>query len=154
MRWTSGLIAAAAVLPLLTLACAGPRLEAPPGYAALKSAPLFDFKAISAQGHVIAVRRHANPSTDADLDYWSQAVEHQKVDVEGMKLVAREAVRTDRGQDGTLFQFELGEGQRRTAYWVAVFAKGFTITTVEVAGSSEGVALEADALKTSIRSLR
>lgn len=143
------------LLPMLLIAgCQAPRIETPPGFARVSHPFPHDFKAVSARGHVLALRQHPNPDAKADLAYWSQAVEHQKVTLDGLTLTGREEIRTKSGLAGTLFQFELGDGARKTGYWVGVFVDPRRIVTVEVGGPADELHDQADALHTAIRSVR
>lgn len=129
-------------------------LDAPKGYVALKDPAPFDYKAVSARGHVLAASHHANENPDADLAFWAAAIEHQKVVLDGMKLAAREDLRTQNGQDGRLFTFELGEGQGKLTYLVGVFVRRDRITVVEAGGPAEHFASDLPAIRAAIQTLR
>ena len=146
-------IVIAPLLGLLAPGCVTQRFTLPTGFVRVQDY-VYEVKGVSAKGHAIGLRVHDNTDPPGDLDFWTQAVEHQKVDLEGMKLAARDAIRSDAGLDGTLFQFELGEGQGKTAYWIALWVSGRRIMTVEAALPVELSADEAEAIKKSMRSVR
>ncbi len=129
-------------------------LDTPQGYVALRDPEPYDYKAVSARGTAIALTTRQNEDRSADLDFWSEAIEYQKVDLDGMELTSREAIRTKSGLDGVLFEFESGEGQGKIKYLVAVFVTPSTIHTVEVVGEAEPVATDMDQLRKAICSLR
>lgn len=137
----------------LSSCAAPPRITPPPGYVQVHD-PGYDVKVVSAKGHALGVRHHHNPDANANLEFWSGAIEHQKVDVDGMKLASRDPIRTEAGVDGTLFRFDVGEGQSMTGYWVAVFVHERKVTTVEVAGPASALSEEAEVLKKSVQSVR
>jgi len=139
------------VLPVTPIGCA--TLEVPEGYIKLKDPGVYDFKAVSARGSAIALSSRANEDRSAGLEFWVAAVEHQKVDVDGMKLVAREDIRSRSGLDGVLFHFEIGEGQARLAYLVALYVTPGRIFTIEGAGQADALAADMDKLRRSMQSL-
>ncbi len=143
----------APLICLLAPGCVSQRFTLPKGFVRVQDY-VYEVKGVSAKGHAIGLRVHDNTDPPGDLDFWTQAVEHQKVEIDGMKLAARDAIRSEAGLDGTLFQFELGEGQGRTAYWVALWVSGPRIITVEAALPAEIAADEEEAIKTSMRSVR
>lgn len=77
----------------------------------------------------------------------------QKVELDGMKLAAREPIKSRGGRDGTFFHLEAGEGQGKTAYLVALFVTPAKIYTVKATGPAEGMAADVDALKRAMASL-
>ncbi|MCC7290750.1 MAG: hypothetical protein IT449_01665 [Phycisphaerales bacterium] len=142
-----------ALICALAPGCVSQQFTLPKGFVRVQDY-VYEVKGVSAKGHAIGLRIHENTDPPGDLDFWTQAVEHQKVDIDGMKLAAREAIRSDAGLDGTLFQFELGEGPGKTGYWVALWVSGRRILTVEAALPAEIAAEEAEAIRKSMRSVR
>jgi hypothetical protein len=139
---------------LVTLGACAPALQVPPGYAKVQRSAPYDLKAVSAKGAVIALRGRANEDKTADLAFWSQAVERQKVDLDGLRLAGRDAIKSRAGLDGILFNFELGEGPGKVTYLVALFVTPARIYTVEAGGPTDAVAPDMDKLRTAITSLR
>jgi hypothetical protein len=136
------------------LAGCAPSLDVPPGYVKMRQPGGYDLKAVSARGSVIALTARPNEDASADLTFWSQAVEHQKVDLDGLRLAGREPIKTNTGLDGVLFSFELGEGQGKVAYLVALYVTPQRIYTVEVGGPADAIAGDMDKLRQAIVSLR
>ena len=129
-------------------------MDAPTGYIEVKDGRRYDYKAVSARGNVIALKSRSNESRDAGLDFWTDAVEHEKVDVDGMSLAAREPIKSAKGLDGVLFQFETGEGQGQITYLVALYVTPSRILTVEAAGSSDAIAKDLDNIKAAMLTVR
>lgn len=129
-------------------------IEAPDGYIKDSSSHAYDFKAVSARGNVIACNVRSNEDKSADLKFWSDAVEYQKVDIDGMRLAARDKITSNSGTDGVLFNFESGEGQGKTTYLVALYVTPMRIYTIEATGPAESIAKDMDKLKASMQSIR
>ena len=127
-------------------------MDVPQGYVRLRNPHPYDLKAVSARGNVIALTARPNENTTADLAFWSQAVEHQKVDLDGMRLAGREAIKSNSGRDGVLFQFELGQGQGRVTYLVALYVSSQTICTIEAGGPADAIAEDLPKLREAILS--
>ena len=145
----------AGVFALMNLVgCVAPHITAPAGYVPLRHPGAYDFRAVSAHGNVVALRTRPNEDKAADLEFWADALEYQKVDLDGMKLVEREPLKSDNGRDGMLFHFELGEGQGRVAYLVGLYVTPERIYIVEAGGPAERVAADIEKIKKSMRSLR
>lgn len=136
---------------LLLTSCA--TIDPPPDYARVRDVHTFTVKAVSPAGNVITLSSHPNDDANAGLQFWSDAVEQQKVAHDGMKLVDREAIRARNGLDGTLFRFEAGEGRDRLVYLVAVYVTPMTIHVVEAAGTADRVEPDLDKLKAAVQSL-
>lgn len=120
-------------------------IDTPEGYIRVDKARGYDFKAVSARGNVIALSSRPNEDRDAGLTFWAEAVLYQKVDVDGMQLASSEPIKGKSGQEGMLFNFELGEGQAKTTYLVALYVTPSTIYTVEATGPT--TELEKDMVK-------
>lgn len=129
-------------------------IEPPEGYIKDSSSQVYDFKAVSARGNVIACNIRANENSKADLKYWSDAVEYQKVDIDGMRLAGRETITSNGGTEGVLFNFESGEGQGKTAYLVALYVTPMRIYTIEATGPADSIARDMDKLKASMQTIR
>ncbi len=140
------------VAALAAAGCAA--IEPPEGYVKVKKDKLYDFKAVSARGNVIALKSRSNEDRSADLKFWSDAVEYQKVDIDGMKLVNRESIKSASGLEGVLFHFDSGEGQAKTSYLVALYVTPARIHTVEATGSAKALAEDMDKVRKSMLSLR
>jgi hypothetical protein len=139
---------------LIVVGCAVPRINVPPGYVKLRDPGPYDLKAVSARGNVIALTAHPNEDKSADLAFWSQAVEHQKVDLDGMRLAGREDIKSAGGLEGVLFNFETGEGEGKVTYLVALFVTPQKIHTIEAGGAAAAIAGDIDKLRTAMLSVR
>lgn len=128
--------------------------EAPSGYIPVRQQSRYDKKVVSATGNVLAVKARPNEDAKADLAFWSTAVERQKVQFDGMTLVARESIRSDAGVDGVLFQFESGDGPSRLQYWVALFVTPSRITTFEAGGTADKLGPDTAAIRKAALSVR
>jgi hypothetical protein len=147
-------IAVLGVLALLVALSGCATIDVPDGYVKLREPAPYSLKAVSADGRVLALRSRPNESAQADLAFWSQAVEHQKVQLDGLKLVGREEIRSERGLAGTLFTFELGTGQARLLHLIALYVTPQRIYTVEAAGPAPLIEEQRDTLLAALRSLR
>ncbi len=152
MNWR--LSSALTVLALGALSGCRATLDVPPGYVRLREPAFYDLKAVSARGCVIALKVRPNEDATADLTFWSQAVEHQKVDLDGLRLAGRESIKSDKGLDGVLFNFELGEGQGKVTYLTALYVTPQRISTVEVGGPADMVTQDLEKLRKAILSVR
>jgi len=130
------------------------QIDIPPGYVKLRQPGYYDSKAVSARGSVIAIKTRPNENATANLAFWSQAVEHQKVDLDGLRLAGREPLKSARGLDGVLFNFELGEGQGKVTYLVALYVTPRQIYTVEIGGPADAISQDMEQLRPAILSLR
>lgn len=130
------------------------RIDAPDGYVEVKDQHTHDFKAVSARGNVIGLTSRENEGNGATLKFWTEAIEYQKVDIDGMTLANREEITAANGLGGTLFHFESGEGQGKIAYWVALYVTPSKIHTVEATGPADAIAKDTDVLRTAMLSLR
>ena len=129
-------------------------IDPPEGYVKVKDQTLYDVKAVSPRGNVIAFKSRPNEDRSADLKFWTQAVEYQKVDLDGMKLIDRESIKASGGLEGTLFHFEGGEGQAKITYLVALYVAPTRIYTVEATGPTTALTMDLDKLRKSMLSVR
>jgi hypothetical protein len=139
---------------LISLAGCTARIDTPPGYIKLREPAPYDLKAVSAQGAVIALKARPNEDASADLGFWSQAVEHQKVDLDGLRLAGRDAIKSGSGLPGVLFNFEVGEGQGKVTYLVALYVTPRQIYTVEAGGPTDIISPDLEKLRKAMFSLR
>lgn len=159
MRPITNHTAAACGLVLLagfaTLASGCRSLETPEGYVQMRSAGYrYDYRAVAASGAVLATRTVPNPTENGDLAFWSAAVEHQKVDLDGLRLHAREDLRTAGGRDGVLFEFSVGSGQGELRYLVGMYVRPDRIHLLEAGGAAAEIAKDRDKLVAAMRTYR
>ncbi len=129
-------------------------IDPPDGYVKDSQQSRYDSKYWSPRGNVIAHASRPNEDRKATLQFWSDAVEYQKVDIDGMKLAKRESITSAGGTDGVLFLFEEGEGQSKTAYLLALYVTPARIHTIEATGPADALAPDMDKLVVSMKSLR
>ena len=142
------------LVALPTLGCAGWSIDRPDGYAEIRDPIRVEAEFSSPTGAVLVLDVHEDESLGSDLDFWSRAVEYQKVEVDGMTLAGRESITTDAGLDGVVFDFQSGTGSRALHYLVAVFVAEDDIVTAEAAGTIAQIEADRESLLTAIRSLR
>jgi hypothetical protein len=154
------------MMPLLRLVCAigvvsglflagCNSINLPSGYIKVESPSPYQIKAFSAKGNAFAVRGRSNPGgREANLKYWSEAVAHQKVDIDGYRLLSRDEIEAESGIKGTLFEFETGAGPGRYLYLVALFVSPSRIRTVEAGGPADQLQPDLGEIRKSIRTLR
>ena len=131
------------------------RIDPPKGYVPVEDPGRFKLKAVSAQGTVFALRQWSNPGGEqADLSYWTQAVEHEKVDVQGYKMRRRGEIETTEGRTGTLFEFETGSGQGMYLWLVALFVSPTEIAAVEAGGPASQLEPDSDKIRGAIKTFR
>ena len=132
------------------------RLIKPAGYAEVEAATRasrFVQKLISPEGNVVAVRRFDNPDDKTGLDYWATALELEKTQKDGMTLVGREELTTNKGQKGMLFDFEVGERPSHIRYLIALFVVGDAIYTVEAGGSPGAITRDRETIVATMKTL-
>jgi hypothetical protein len=129
-----------AALPLSSLGCTpGARLEAPGDFATLGRHGGYDFRAASANGVVVGVRREPN-DLRASVDYWAGALDarlrRDGYSPDGKKDPDR-VVTTARGLAGRELHYTRAEDRRTYCYWLAVFATQDHVYLVEAGGDAE-----------------
>ena len=113
-----------------------PTFSAPPGFVELDPAGSHDFRAVTADGLVIAGREIDN-DPGGDLAFWTRAVEHQMRFRGGYALLEKRPVKNRAGEAGIELRFEHDEGKTPHLYYVALFVKGDWIYVVEAGGTRE-----------------
>lgn len=148
------LLIASLLLTSLLVACGpSPELTPPSGFARLEEPEPYAFRAVSAHGHVIAADVHDNEDENATVEFWANAIEYQKVELDGFMLAKRAETRTNSGVDGVLFHFELGEEGDQLTYVIGVFVTPDHVITVECVGLTEAIATDLDEIEASIQTL-
>ena len=134
MRWTA--IITTAFAASLIAGCA-PALELPASFVELgpDQSGRYYFKAVSADGVVIALRRIDN-SKNATVEFWAKALENE-LTWSGHSLVENVPVTSEGGTAGRLMTFSgQREGQEFT-YILGVFVKGGSILLTEAGGKAD-----------------
>lgn len=152
--WRTLTSVAAATCAALAGSAGCTRIDAPSGYVVVRDPYGYDFKAVSASGSVFAMTARENPNRDAGLDFWTRAVEHQKVTLEGYRLSGRSEIKTRAGQPGALFDLRVGSGNNEYTYLIGLFVTPRTIYTVEAGGLSKQIENDRVAIGEAMASLR
>lgn len=142
------------LLSIFCMAAGCTQFTPPEGYVQDTGNKAYDYKAVSARGHALGVKRRANVDKSATLQYWTDAIEHQKCDIDGFKLAAKDDIQSGDGRKGVLFNFESGEGQAKLTYLVALFVTPADITTVEAAGPTADFTADIPAIRKSIEGMQ
>lgn len=150
--WRLHVVAALTSL-MLASGCANHHaLTTPEGYVSLKNPGAFDYRATSAHGTALALSSHPNEDRNGGLKFWSDAVEYQKVTLDGMKLAARDSLKSSDGVEGTLFDFRSGEGDGQLAYLIGLYVTAEKVHVIEAAGPASAVEADHEKLRTAMAS--
>ena len=132
----------AAVLAAALCACTSFTAVTPKGFVELDDQELYDYRATSADGLVIAVRELDN-EPEGELDFWAKAVENQLRNHGGYALLETREVKSKDGVTGRQFRFGHDEGKTPHLYYLAVFVTEDTIQIIEIGGTKELVTTHA-----------
>jgi hypothetical protein len=132
----------------LTLAsCATFKARTPAGFVALPDQePLYDYRATTHDGVVLAVRVLPNDPT-GDEAFWSQAIELRLRHQGGYAFLDSDVVKTKSGLPGRRLRFGHDEGAQPHLYQVTVFATKSRIYLLEAGGAKSLVEREAPKLE-------
>jgi hypothetical protein len=132
--------------------CVPFRVATPPGFVALKDQrPSYDYRAVSADGVVLAVRA-IDHTPRGDLDFWVRAVEKQVRLLGGYALLKKEPVTAAAGLQGTQLRFGHDEGRTPHLYQVTLFVTPARIFLLEAGGTKAGVEAAAAQIDQAVRS--
>ena len=140
-----------ALLLLACTACA-PTFAIPKGFVELDERTVYDQRATTPDGLVLAGRELEN-RPEGDLAFWSRAVENQMRVRGGYALLERRSIRSASGHSGVALRFGHDEGSKPHLYYVALYvtpgtfwASG-TIYLIEAGGPRELVEKNSAALE-------
>ncbi|MBK7583966.1 MAG: serine/threonine protein kinase [Myxococcales bacterium] len=129
-------IALALTTTLLGTGCSkGFDIKTPDGFAELDTNDDFRYRATSANGIVLAVRREKN-DPKGGLDFWAQAIENE-LELRGYGNPKVQAVEAKNGTAGKQFRYETTRGGRPNVLWVTVFVSGDRVVVVESGGDKD-----------------
>jgi hypothetical protein len=111
----------------------GFQLQTPDGFAELDDGD-YAYRATSAEGVVIAVRREAN-DPKANLAFWSAAVDYE-LRRKGYTARASKEVKSAEGVPGKQIRYEATREGRPNVLWTTVFVTGKHVVVVEAGGDS------------------
>jgi hypothetical protein len=145
----------AAILVSLLAAPACLTIDAPAGYVPLDNPGDKAFAAVSARGTTFAMSDRPNAGkSNGTLDFWRDALKHEKITLGRYRLSGDEPLRTDAGWDGRLLDLRLGRGAAEYTWLVALFVDPGRIVTIEAGGPSAQVSEDRDRLVAAMKSLR
>jgi hypothetical protein len=124
-------------LSLVALGC-GPGFEAatPPGFVELEDQNLYDYRATTADGLVIAVRELDHEPKGA-MEFWTRAIENRMRQRGGYALLGTHDVKSKDGVDGKQMRFGHDESGRPHLYYITVFVTEKYIFLFEAGGTKE-----------------
>ena len=109
----------------------------PKGFVELKDQePHFDYRAVNADGVVIAVREIEH-EPKGDTDFWIQAIRSQMREKAGYALLEEKKVTTRSGLKGTQLRFGHDEENESMLYCITVFVTDKYIYVIEFGGTKE-----------------
>jgi hypothetical protein len=114
----------------------------PPGFIELEEPGVYDYRATTADGLVIAARELDNPS-QGELSFWTRAIENQLRKGEGYALLETRKIQSKDGVPGTELRFGQDQGNTPHLYYVALFATPSKLCLVEVGGTKDLIARNA-----------
>jgi hypothetical protein len=121
------------ILTTFASGCArGFEIATPDGFAELDDNDHYRYRATSAEGVVLAVRREKN-EPEAGLDFWTKALDNELTG-RGYNLVATDSVKSKNGTQGTRLRYTVTRNGRPNVLWVAVFVSGSRVVIVETGG--------------------
>ncbi len=117
----------------LASGCArGYDIKTPDGFAELDGTDDYGFRATSAEGVVLAVRKEKN-DPEGSLDFWASAVKND-LDSRGYALASKKSVKSKNGTPGTQLRYSITRNGRPNVLWVTVFVAGKRVVLVEAGG--------------------
>lgn len=117
---------------LLLFGCGGAQLNTPAGFAEISDSDAYDYRATSAEGVVMAVRREDN-NPKGNLEFWASAV-HYELERKGYSHTDATNVRSMGGVSGRQMRFRITRDGRPHVLWVTVFVTDKRVFVVEAGG--------------------
>lgn len=120
-------------------------IQTPEGFAELDDGD-YAYRATSAEGVVIAVRREDN-DPQGNLAFWSAAVDYE-LRRKGYSAVSSKSVKSASGVSGKQIRYGITREGRPNVLWATVYVTSGNVTVVEAGGDSahfEGVESEVEA---------
>lgn len=120
-------------LATLGSGCArGFEIQTPDGFAELDRTDDYRYRATSAEGVVIAVRREKNEPRGS-LEFWSSAL-RSELELQGYHFESEKSVKSKDGTAGKQLRYAVTREGRPNALWVTVFVSGSRVLVVEAGG--------------------
>lgn len=129
----------------------GFEINTPAGFAELEGQKDYGYRATTAEGVVLAVRRKANKPF-GDLGFWSAAVDAQ-LRRNGYTAIEGRDVKSADGTEGKSIHYKHDIDGRTHALWLSVFVNDDHVFTVEAGGDAEFFEKSASAVEGALSSL-
>lgn len=126
-------------------------IATPDGFAELDDQERFDYRATTAEGVVLGVRKKANEPR-GDLGFWAGAVDAH-LRRQGYRALEPVDVQSESGVRGRQLRYARSLGGRDHVFWVTVFVTESAVITVEAGGDQTFFAQERRSVEKAIRSL-
>jgi hypothetical protein len=149
------------LLALLPVAACATPMQLPPDFVELGGTS--DFQAVTGDDARLWLRELSDPS-EATLEFWANALEHDFTNQRGYQLVEKGEVKTDEGATGRWLQWNTNVGGERIGYLVAIWVTpawswlGLRdpqgITVVEFAARAEVFAARVEAVRAALKTVR
>ena len=129
------------LLPCLLVAALGAcganfKQPTPAGFVELEDQERYDYRAVTADGLVIAVRE-MDHEPKGELSFWVDAITNHMRQRGGYALLDRREVKTASGAQGVQVRFGHDQGSRPFLYYVTLFVTDDHIYLLEAGGSAE-----------------
>jgi hypothetical protein len=141
---------------LLSAACGSPvAIKTPSGFADVteQSKGGYDYRATSADGVVLSVKRIKREPQDAEPAFWYQAVENHIRQKGAYARLSSNPVKSADGVEGLQIVFGHDQNGQPYLYNVAIFLTAKTIVVAEFGGRKDRFDAHAAGLTTSLQSL-
>jgi hypothetical protein len=107
-------------------------MNTPAGFAELDDNDAYAFRATSAEGVVVAVRREAN-DPKGNLDFWASAIGYE-LERKGYARLSEENVQAPGGVSGKQLRYHVTQNGRPHVFWATVFVTDRSVVVVEAGG--------------------
>jgi hypothetical protein len=135
MRTTHILSALFLGISLLASACTpAAKLDAPPGFATLKSQSGYDYRAVNAHGVVVAARTEPN-DIHGNTAFWADSLE-EKLGRAGYTKASSADTDTRVGK-ARMQKYTATRDGREMSYWLLVVSNDKSVVVVEAGGDKE-----------------
>jgi hypothetical protein len=131
--WKNLMFGACVALSFASTACGrGFGIETPDGFAELEANDDYRYRATTAEGVVLAVRREAN-EPKGGLEFWAAAVANE-LDLRGYSQLDTKDITSKNGTPGKRLKYKVSRNGRPNVLWVAVFVTDSRVIVVETGG--------------------
>ncbi len=121
---------AALFLSMSSLGCTS--MAPPPGFARLQANDDYCWRATSAEGVVLGIRREKN-QPKGNLDFWASAVRYE-LERKGYEKVAIDRIRSADGVEGRRLEYRTARQGRPFVLWATVYVTDSRVIVVEAGG--------------------